>query len=81
MSPTVPVLIIQGTSDALVDARGTGAYYQQLCDADKAVFYQPIAGGSHRDALLQSWPLSEDFLDFLSGNGQAAACVPAGSGL
>lgn len=77
MSPTVPVLIIQGTSDALVDARGTSAYYQQLCKADKAAFYESITDGSHRDALLQSWPLAAGFLDYLHGNAQQTGCESA----
>lgn len=80
MTPTVPVLIIQGTHDALVDARGTGAYYQQLCAADKTAFFQSIAGGNHRDALLHSWPLSAGFLDYLKGSTEQAACAPINTG-
>ena len=31
MVPTVPLMIVQGSKDHLVDPRGTSAYYQQLC--------------------------------------------------
>lgn len=31
MVPTVPLMIVQGSKDHLVDPRGTYAYYQQLC--------------------------------------------------
>ena len=33
MSPNVPVMIIQGEADQLVDPRGTKAWYQQVCEA------------------------------------------------
>lgn len=31
MTPGVPLLIVQGDKDQLVDYRGTYAYYQQVC--------------------------------------------------
>lgn len=67
MSPTVPVVLIQGANDTLVNASGTHAYYQQLCKAGKTVFHHLIAGGSHRDALRQSPPVSKAFLAYLNG--------------
>lgn len=76
MSPTVPVLFIQGDADQLVDPRGTQAYYQQLCKADKAVIYHAIADGSHRDALRQSPHLTQKFLANLKGQEQLTSCQP-----
>ena len=37
MIPSVPLMIVQGTEDQLVDPRGTYAYYQQLCKSKKPV--------------------------------------------
>lgn len=67
MSPAVPVMLIQGDADQLVDPRGTKAWYQQVCKAGKAVFYDAVAKGSHRDALSQSPQGAQDFLAYLSG--------------
>lgn len=74
MSPTVPVLLIQGSADQLVDPRGTQAYYQQLCRADKSVTYRTIAQGSHRDALRRSPELTDQFLASLNDGKQPASC-------
>lgn len=60
MSPTVPVLIVQGEKDQLVDYRGTYAYYQQVCAKQKPIAFYPIKNGDHRDSLRQS--------EFLIGN-------------
>lgn len=74
MAPTVPVMLIQGSADDLVDARGTQAYYTQLCKAGKPAFYRPIKGGSHRDALRNSPPVAQDFRDWLDGRGTLRPC-------
>lgn len=74
MSPTVPVLFIQGNKDQLVDPRGTRAYYQQLCQTDKTAFYDAIPDGSHRDALRQSPRLTQQFLAELAGQKQLTSC-------
>lgn len=77
MSPTVPVMLIQGTADASVDAHGTHAYYRQLCKAGKTAFYHPIPDGSHRDALRLSPPIAQAFLAHLDGGKSLQACPPA----
>lgn len=74
MTPSVPVMLIQGSADDLVDARGTQAYYAQLCKAGKPAFYRSIKGGSHRDALRDSPPLAQGFLDWLDGRGTLRPC-------
>lgn len=61
MVPTVPLMIVQGSKDHLVDPRGTYAYYQQLCKLKKPTIYQTIDGGDHRDALRQSHTFATDF--------------------
>lgn len=77
MSPKVPVLFIQGAKDKLVSASGTHAYYQQLCKAGKAAFYHPVPGGSHRDALRKSPPVSKAFLAYLNGKDSLPSCQSA----
>lgn len=78
MVPTVPLLLVQGDADQLVDARGIAAYVHQLCAAGTPnVFLRRIAGGSHRDALRQSPVLSADFLAQLDGKDRLPACATA----
>lgn len=80
MSPTVPVMLIQGSADKLVNPQGTRAYHQQLCKDGKTAFYHAIANGSHRDALRQSPAVGQDFLAFLNGaTGMSACSVDAGA--
>lgn len=75
MIPTVPLMIVQGTEDQLVDPRGTHAYYQQLCKSKKPVLYQSIKNGSHRDSLRQSDVLSSDFLKQLEKGQIISSCT------
>jgi pimeloyl-ACP methyl ester carboxylesterase len=63
MTPTVPVLIVQGEKDQLVDYRGTYAYYQQICTKQKPIAFHPIKNGDHRDSLRQSEFLIGNFID------------------
>lgn len=63
MVPSVPVLIIQGVKDQLVDYRGTYAYYEQICKEQKIITYHPIKNGDHRDSLRQSELLIENFIN------------------
>ena len=60
MTPTVPVLLVQGEKDQLVDDRGTYAYYQQVCTKQKSIAFHLVKNGDHRDSLRQS--------EFLIGN-------------
>lgn len=60
MTPTVPVLIVQGDKDPLVDYRGTYAYYQQICNKQKPISFHLVKNGDHRDSVRQS--------EFLIGN-------------
>ena len=62
MSPNVPVLLVQGEKDHLVDYRGTYAYYQQVCKEQKPMAFHLIKNGDHRDALRQSEFLIGDFI-------------------
>ncbi|QEE26276.1 MAG: alpha/beta fold hydrolase [Rhodanobacter sp.] len=81
MSPTVPVMVIQGEADQLVDPRGTKAWYQQTCKAGKTVFFDAVAHGSHRDALNQSPQGAKNFLAYLNGQKSMQSCAalaPAG---
>lgn len=75
MIPTVPLMIVQGSNDNLVDPRGTQAYYQQLCKSKKPVLYQAIKNGDHRDALRQSSILSSDFLKNLEQGQAISSCT------
>lgn len=75
MSPTVPVLLIQGTADQLVDPQGIRAYYGKLCKAGRTVFLHQIPGGSHREALRQSAQSSADFIAWLHGGSPMQPCA------
>lgn len=79
LQPTVPVMFVQGSADQLVDARGTQAYYRQICAADATAFYHGVTNGSHGDALAQSPVAAGDFLAFLAGKPGLKSCaaVPA----
>ena len=61
-SPTVPLLVIQGAKDQLVNAQGVDAYVRLQCQAQKPVRYQTLPQGSHRDALSQSGSLTAEFI-------------------
>ena len=63
MIPTVPVMLVQGEKDHLVDSRGTYAYYQQICTAQKPIKFHSIKDGDHRDSLKQSEFLIGDFIN------------------
>lgn len=75
MIPSVPLMIVQGTEDQLVDPRGTYAYYQQLCKSKKPVLYQSIKKGDHRASLRQSDVLSADFLKKLDQGQIMSSCA------
>ncbi|MCT6833216.1 MAG: lysophospholipase, partial [Acinetobacter baumannii] len=74
MVPTVPLTIVQGSKDHLVDPRGTYAYYQQLCKLKKPTIYQTIDGGDHRDALRQSNTFATDFLNAIEKKQAKSYC-------
>ncbi|HHQ1841275.1 TPA: alpha/beta fold hydrolase [Acinetobacter baumannii] len=74
MVPTVPLMIVQGSKDHLVDPRGTYAYYQQLCKSKKPTIYQTIDGGDHRDALRQSNTFATDFLNAIEKKQAKSYC-------
>ncbi|SFU34943.1 Serine aminopeptidase, S33 [Nitrosomonas eutropha] len=78
MSPTVPVMLIQGTADKLINSHGTRAYYQKLCKAGKTAFYHAISNGSHRDALSQSQSVAQQFLAYLDGEEMPVCSVDGG---
>lgn len=78
MSPTVPVMFIQGSNDTLVNPQGTRAYHDQLCQADKTAFYRGIADGSHRDALRRSGAISKQFLAYLNGKNMPVCAANEG---
>lgn len=63
MIPTVPVMLVQGEKDHLVDSRGTYAYYQQIYTAQKPIKFHSIKDGDHRDSLKQSEFLIGDFIN------------------
>uniref|UniRef100_UPI004041E933 alpha/beta hydrolase family protein n=1 Tax=Acinetobacter indicus TaxID=756892 RepID=UPI004041E933 len=63
MTPTVPLLIVQGDKDQLVDYRGTYAYYQQVCKNQKPIAFHPVKNGDHRDSLRQSELLIGSFIN------------------
>lgn len=74
MTPTVPLMIVQGTQDQLVDYHGTYAYYQQQCKAGKSINYHPLPNGDHRDSLRQSEFLIGDFINAVEQKRKISTC-------
>ena len=75
MTPTVPVLLVQGEKDQLVDYRGTYAYYQQVCTKQKSIAFHLVKNGDHRDSLRQSEFLIENFIHSVE-QGKALSTCP-----
>ena len=75
MKPTVPVLLVQGEKDQLVDYRGTYAYYQQVCTKQKSIVFHLVKNGDHRDSLRQSEFLIGNFINSV-GQGKALSTCP-----
>ena len=63
MVPLVPLLLIQGDQDKLVDYRGTYAYFQGACEKKAPVEFHPMKGADHHQALIQSESLVKGFVD------------------
>ncbi len=82
MAPRVPVMLVQGSADALVDARGTAAYYQQRCKAGDTLYYRDVPGGDHRASLAATPQAAKAFLAQLDGQRSLSSCaaLPAPSG-
>ncbi|MGE8538695.1 MAG: alpha/beta hydrolase family protein [Acinetobacter sp.] len=74
MIPTVPLMIIQGDKDKLVDSRGTYAYYQQVCKMKKPILFHSIKDGDHRESLRQSEFLFENFVALTEKNKPFSSC-------
>ncbi|OOV81454.1 MULTISPECIES: alpha/beta fold hydrolase [Acinetobacter] len=62
MTPQVPLLLVQGDQDQLVDYQGVHAYYQKVCKENKPIAFHPIKNGDHRDSLKQSEYLIDNFI-------------------
>ncbi|WP_413772519.1 alpha/beta hydrolase family protein [Acinetobacter sp. SFA] len=63
MIPTVPVMIIQGNKDQIVDYQGTHAYYQLMCTKQKPIAFKTVEGADHHGSLRQSQFMVEDFIN------------------
>ena len=74
MIPTVPVMVVQGEKDQLVDSRGTYAYYQQICQVGKPIAFYPLKEGDHRDSLRQSEFLIGNFINSIENKKSLSTC-------
>lgn len=74
MIPTVPVMLVQGEKDQLVDSRGTYAYYQQICKMGKPIAFYPLKEGDHRDSLRQSEFLIGNFINSIENKKSLSTC-------
>ena len=74
MSPTIPLMIIQGTKDQFVDYQGTYAYYQQQCKSGKPVQFHRLENGDHRDSLRLSENYIGDFIQKIEQNKSFSSC-------
>lgn len=74
MIPTVPVMVVQGEKDQLVDSRGTYAYYQQICKMGKPIAFYPLKEGDHRDSLRQSEFLIGNFINSIENKKSLSTC-------
>ncbi len=74
MIPTVPVMIIQGDKDQIVDPHGTYAYYQQICKMGKPIAFQPVEGADHHGSLSQSEFMVADFINSIEHKQFKSTC-------
>ena len=74
MTPTVPVLLVQGEKDQLVDYRGTYAYYKQVCTKQKPIAFHLLKEGDHRDSLRQSEFLIGNFINSVEQGKSVNTC-------
>lgn len=74
MIPTVPVLIVQGDKDQLVDYHGIYAYYQQICQKQKPIAFHPVKNGDHRDSLRESEFLIGNFINSVERGKMVNTC-------
>ena len=63
MVPTVPVMLVQGDEDKLVDYHGTYAYYQRVCKQHKPIEFHPVKGADHHGSLTQTESMVKGFID------------------
>lgn len=74
MTPQVPLLLVQGDQDQLVDYRGVHAYYQKVCKENKPIAFHPIKNGDHRDSLKQSEYLIDNFIHSIENKTYLNTC-------
>lgn len=75
MTPKVPLLLVQGDQDQLVDYRGVHAYYQKVCKENKPIAFHPIKNGDHRDSLKQSEYLIDNFIYSIENKTYLNTCL------
>lgn len=74
MVPTVPVMLIQGDKDQLVDPHGTYAYYQKICKIGKPIAFQSVQGADHHGSLSQSEFMVADFINSVEHKRFTSTC-------
>lgn len=74
-APRVPVMIAQGSADALVAKSGTDGLVTTLCSKSRAVDYRIYEGKDHRASVSASLADSQDFAAAaLAGRSAATTC-------
>ena len=72
--PTVPVMLVQGDADKLVDYNGSYAYYQSVCKQQKPIAFYPMKGADHHAALTQTETLVRDFIETIEQGRFTGTC-------
>lgn len=75
VTPQVPTMIVQGTSDTLVTTPGTDALVKAMCGRDVAVDYRVYPGQDHRGTVPASLQDAQDFVGrAMSGESTTDTC-------
>ncbi|WP_241665731.1 lipase family protein [Prescottella subtropica] len=75
LTPTVPTLVLQGTSDLLVTEAMSSSLVESLCSNGGEVAYKTYEGADHRQAIPASYDDASQFMSALAkGDKPAGTC-------
>lgn len=75
LRPTVPVLVTQGTADAVVVKPSTDGIVKSLCRNGASITYRSYAGADHRGAVPESFDDATTFIKAVnSGKPEQSSC-------
>lgn len=79
-APLVPVLVMQGTADTVVNPNGTSQYYERACGFGSPIQYTMYEGATHQTIPKDAQPEYLSWInDRFEGVPAPTTCGPAGS--